>query len=98
MNNLKSLLFLLPGVVLSIAGILLCVNPALKFPGAEKQLRNQENKLTRLIESIGQGKLENQKLSTELKPISAKALLLLLQTVLLFCVSVLIMPQQNPEY
>lgn len=70
MNNLKSLLFLLPGVVLSITGILLCVNPALKFPGAEKQLRNQENKLTRLIESIDQGKQENQKLSTELKTMS----------------------------
>ena len=70
MNNLKSLLFLLPGVILSIAGILLCVNPALKFPGAEKQLRNQENELIRLIESIGQGKQENQKLSTELKTMS----------------------------
>ena len=67
MNNLKSLLFLLPGVVLLIAGTLLCIDPALKFPGAEKQLRNQKNKLTRLVESMDKGKLENQKLSTELR-------------------------------
>lgn len=67
MNNLKSLLFLLPGVVLLIAGTLLCIDPALKFPGAEKQLRNQKNKLTRLVEAINKGKLENQKLSTELR-------------------------------
>ena len=67
MNNLKSLLFLLPGVVLLIAGVLLCINPALKFPGAEKQLNNQKSKLTRLIDSIDKGTLENQKLSSELK-------------------------------
>ena len=67
MNNLKSLLFLLPGVVLLIAGTLLCFDPALKFPGAEQQLRNQKNKLTRLAESINKGKLENLKLSAELK-------------------------------
>ena len=67
MSNLKSLLFLLPGVVLLIAGTLLCINPDLKFPGAEKQLRNKKNNLTRLIDSIDKGKLENRKLSTELK-------------------------------
>ena len=67
MNNLKSLLFLLPGAVLLIAGVWLCSNPALKFPGAEKQLSNQKSKLTRLIDSIDKGTLENQKLSSELK-------------------------------
>ena len=67
MNNFKSLLFLLPGAVLLIAGVWLCSNPALKFPGAEKQLSNQKSKLTRLIDSIDKGKLENQKLSSELK-------------------------------
>ena len=67
MNNFKSLLFLLPGVVLLIAGVWLCINPALKFPGAEKQLSNQKSKLTRLIDSIDKGTLENQKLSSELK-------------------------------
>ena len=67
MNSFKSLLFLLPGAVLLIAGVLLCINPALKFPGAEKQLNNQKSKLTRLIDSIDKGTLENQKLSSELK-------------------------------
>ena len=67
MNNFKSLLFLLPGVVLLIAGVWLCINPALKFPGAEKQLSNQKSKLTRLIDSIDKGTQENQKLSSELK-------------------------------
>ena len=67
MNSFKSLLFLLPGAVLLIAGTLLCIDPALKFPGAEKQLSNQKSKLTRLIDSIDKGTQENQKLSSELK-------------------------------
>ena len=67
MNNFKSLLFLLPGVVLLIVGVWLCINPALKFPGAENKLSNQKSKLTRLFDSIDKGKLENQKLSSELK-------------------------------
>ena len=67
MNHLKPLIFLLPGVILLLAGGVVLFNPEVAFPGAEARLRDEKDKLVRVTESIRKGKLENQHLLDGLK-------------------------------
>lgn len=70
MNHLKPLIFLLPGVILLLAGGVVLFNPEVAFPGAEARLRDEKDKLVRVTESIRKGKLENQHLLDGLKPMT----------------------------
>ena len=69
MNKTKEIFYLLPGIIFLFIGVMLCVRPDLKFPGAEARLSKQKNKLNRLCESIDKLNHETQALIVEVQAI-----------------------------